>query len=58
MPLSPANQAVGDRINSYVAVLIITIFGALMTLLIIRVVYSNTVIVVSAHDSLIYTYLQ
>jgi hypothetical protein len=46
------------EIDSYLAVLIVTLFGAGMTLLILHVINLNTIYVVSANDTLIYTYQQ
>lgn len=47
-----------NQINSYIAVLIVTLFGAFMTLIIIRVIYSNTIVVVHASDAVIYSYTE
>lgn len=44
------------HINAYLAVLIITIFGAFMTMLIVRISYLNTTIIVHGDNSIIYTY--
>ncbi len=56
MPSYVTNAGLSDRINSYLAVLVITIFGAFMTLVIIHVINLNTVYIVSADDTVIYTY--
>lgn len=47
-----------DKINSYFAVLIITIFGAGASLLIIHVVYASTVVTQFVSDTGSYTHLQ
>lgn len=47
-----------NEINSYIAVLIITVFGAFMALIIIHIINLDTVVVIKAHDAVIYTYLQ
>lgn len=47
-----------DKINSYFAVLIITIFGAGATLIIVHVADSSAVVTVFGNSSSTYTYLQ
>ncbi|NNM83835.1 hypothetical protein HKL94_01265 [Candidatus Parcubacteria bacterium] len=47
-----------DKINSYFAVLIITIFGAGASLLIIHVVYASTVVTQFVSETGSYTHLQ
>ncbi len=56
MPSYVTNAGLSDRINSYLAVLVITIFGAFMALVIIHVINLNTVYIVSADDTVLYTY--
>ena len=46
-----------DKINTYFAVLIITIFGAGAALIIIRVAYTNHIVAIYGDDTAIYTYL-
>ena len=46
------------NINPYLAMLIITIVGAFMALLIIHVIYSNTITIISSHNAVIYKYPQ
>lgn len=46
------------RINSYFAALIITIFGAGASLIIIRVAYNNTFVTTTIDNEAVYTSLQ
>lgn len=45
-----------DKINSYFAILLVTIAGAAASMLIIHAAYSRTIITVFASDAVIYEY--
>jgi hypothetical protein len=58
MPSYVHSGGLTERINAYFAVLIITVFGAFMTLLIIHIINLNSTIIVSSDDTVIYSYSQ
>jgi len=57
MTFSLSSRSAGGgkyEINSYIAILIVTLFGIFMTLVILRVINSEKTVVVQANDTIIY----
>jgi hypothetical protein len=46
-----------DKINTYFAILIVTLFGAGATMIIVHVAFSSTIVAVYGNQTVLYTYL-